>query len=190
MYFPNVIETIGRSTKTFDLPTKLLQDRIIYIGGEINQESADQAIMQLIWLNSDNQDEPISVYINSPGGSVYHGLAIKDTMHSIASKVNTIGTGMCASMGSYLLAAGTGVRKATVNCRILIHSISSSSHGTYHDIAVDYEETKFLQESLLNDLAIFSKGKTTLDDLKLKTQRDYYMNANEAISLGLIDRLA
>lgn len=187
MYCPSVIETTGRSSQTFDLPTKLLQDRIIYLGGNITNESANFVIMQLLWLNADDPDKPISLYINSPGGAVYDGLAIKDIINNIEAPVNTVGVGMCASMGAYLLAAGTGTRKATRNCRIMIHSVSSGTMGTFHEIEIDYEETKFLQDRILIDIANFTKGKSLVEILRLKTQRDYYMGVDEAISLGLID---
>lgn len=188
MYFPSIIETTGRSSRAFDLPTKLLQDRIIYFGSEVNKDTANFAIMQLLWLNADNPSEAIDLYINSPGGSVYDGLAIKDAIYSIDCKVNTIGIGMCASMGAYLLSCGTGIRKAMQNCRIMIHSVSSGTMGTFHDMQVDYEETKFLQDKLIEDIASFTKGKSTIEDLKAKTQRDYYMDVKEAIALGLLDK--
>jgi len=189
MYFPSIIETTGRSSKAFDLPTKLLQERNIYFGSDVNSDTANFAIMQLLWLAADDPDKEIDFYINSPGGSVYDGLAIKDVIDHIPCKVNTIGVGMCASMGAYLLSAGTGVRKATKNCRIMIHSVSSGTMGTFHDMEVDYEETKFLQDRLLIDIASYTKGKSTVDDLKAKTQRDYYMDVDEAIELGLIDSI-
>jgi len=187
MYYPSIIETTGRSSKAFDLPTKLLQDRIIYFGTEVNETTANFTIMQLMWLASDNPDNDIDFYINSPGGSVYDGLAIKDIIDTIPCKVNTIGVGMCASMGAYLLSAGTGTRKATKNCRIMIHSVSSGSRGTIHDMEVDYKESKYLDDKLMLDISNYSKGKSTLEDIKSKCQRDYYMDPDEAIKLGLID---
>jgi len=189
MLIPHVIEKTGRSEKPIDLPSRLLQDRIVYLGEDVNPDTANIVIMQMLWLAADNPDEPINFYINSPGGSVYDGLAIKDIMNHIPCKVNTVGVGMCASMGAYLLSAGTGERKAMKNCRIMIHSVSSGTMGTFHDMEVDYEETKYLQEKLLLDIANFSNGKSTLDALKRKTQRDYYMDADEAKSLGLIDKV-
>lgn len=188
MYYPSVIETVGRSSKAFDLPTKLLQDRIIYLCGVIDEESANMVIMQLLWLQADNEAEPINLYINSPGGDVYQGLGIRDIMDGISCKVNTVGVGLCASMGAYLLAAGTGHRSATKNCRIMIHSVSSGSSGTFHDIEVDYEETKYLQDTMINDITEFTKGKATARQIKDKTMRDCYMNVDEAIGLGLIDK--
>ena len=189
MFLPHVIEKTGRSEKPIDLPSRLLQDRIIYLGDEVNSTSANIVIMQMLWLQADNPDEPINFYINSPGGSVYDGLAIKDMIDHLTCKVNTVGVGMCASMGAYLLASGTGERKALRNCRIMIHSVSSGTIGTFHDMEVDYEETKYLQERLLVDMANFTKGKSDVETLKRKTQRDYYMNVDEAIALGLIDKV-
>jgi ATP-dependent Clp protease protease subunit len=189
MLIPHVIEKTGRSEKPIDLPSRLLQDRIVYLGEDVNPETANIIIMQMLWLAADNPDEPIKFYINSPGGSVYDGLAIKDIIDSVPCKVDTVGIGMCASMGAYLLAAGTGKRKAMKNCRIMIHSVSSGTHGTFHDMKIDYEETKFLQDQMLIDLANFSKGKSTLDTLKRKTERDCYMSAEDAKVLGLIDEV-
>lgn len=189
MNIPHVIEKTGRSEKPIDLPSRLLQDRIVYLGEDVNPDTANIIIMQFLWLAADNPDTPINFYINSPGGSVYDGLAIKDVIDHIPCKVNTVGVGMCASMGAYLLAAGTGERKAMKNCRIMIHSVSSGTMGTFHDMKVDYEETKFLQDQLLLDLANFSKGKSTLESLKSKTLRDYYMSSEDAKMLGLIDKV-
>lgn len=189
MLIPHVIEKTGRSEKPIDLPSRLLQDRIIYLGEDVNPDTANIIIMQLLWLAADNPDLPINFYINSPGGSVYDGLAIKDVIDHIPCKVNTVGVGMCASMGAYLLACGTGVRKAMKNCRIMIHSVSSGTMGTFHDMKIDYEETKFLQDSLLIDIANFTKGKSTLEVLKAKTQRDFYMSSEDAKVLGLIDQV-
>lgn len=187
MFLPHVIEKTGRSEKPIDLPSRLLQDRIVYFGTDVNSDTANVAIMQLLWLAADDPDKEIDFYINSPGGSVYDGLAIKDVIDSIPCKVNTVGVGMCASMGAYLLSAGTGERKAMKNCRIMIHSVSSGTMGTFHDMEIDYEETKYLQDRLLVDIANYTKGKSSVDVLKMKTQRDYYMSAEEAVNLGLID---
>jgi ATP-dependent Clp protease protease subunit len=187
MYIPHVIEKTGRSSKPIDLPSRLLQDRVIYLGAPITSDVANIIIMQLLWLNADDEDEPISLYINSPGGSVYDGLAITDVINNIKAPVNTVGVGMCSSMGAYLLSSGTGTRKAMKNCRIMVHSVSSGSSGTFHDIQVDYEETKFLQDLLIDRIVDFSKGKLTHESLTAKTQRDFYMSSDEAIEYGLID---
>lgn len=187
MFVPHIIEKTGRSEKLLDLQSRLLKDRIIYLSGTITDELANVIIMQLLWLNADDPDEHINLYINSPGGSVYSGLAIKDIMYNIKNPVNTLGVGICASMGSYLLASGTGTRKATENCRIMIHSVSSGTSGTVHDIEIDYKETKSLHNKLLLDMSKFSKGKTSYEEFKNLTERDFYMDTEIAISLGLVD---
>jgi ATP-dependent Clp protease protease subunit len=187
LHNPHVIEVTGRSSKAYDLPTKLLQDRIIYIGQEITPDSANSVIMQLLWLNADNPEKDINIYINSPGGSVYDGLAIKDVIDNIDCKVNTVGTGMCASMGAYLLAAGSGTRRATKNCRIMIHSVSNGTQGTFHDMKVDFKETEYLQNKMLRGLTKFSEGKIKFDELKEMTARDRYLSPEECIEFGLVD---
>lgn len=187
MYSPNIIEISGRSTRAYDLPTKLLQDKIIYLSGVIDDDSANAVIMQLLWLNAEKPDQVINIYINSPGGSVAQGLGIKDIIDSISNPVNTIGIGACSSMGAYLLSCGTGKRKATKNCRIMIHSVSGGTGGTIHDMAIDYEEAKLMQDILMADIASFTKGRMTKQELLNKTQRDWYMSAEEAVLEGIID---
>lgn len=187
MFFPSVIETTGRSSRGYDLPTKLLQDRIIYFCGPVTEESANIAIMQLLWLNADDPDKEIDFYINSPGGSVVHGFAIKDVIDNISAKVNTIGTGQCASMGAYLLAAGTGTRRATKRSRIMIHAVSGGADGTIHDMKLDYKETQHLHDKIMQDLALFSDWKYTADEFNEMSSRDKYMSPEEYIELGLLD---
>lgn len=189
MFLPHVVEKTGRSEKPIDLPSRLLQDRIVYLGDSVSPESANIVIMQLLWLAADKPEEPINFYINSPGGSVYDGLAIKDIIDSISCPVNTVGVGICMSMGAYLLSCGTGVRKAMKNCRIMIHSVSSGMGGTFHDMKVDYEETKFLQDQMMMDIAKYSKGKSTVQEIEEFCKRDKYMSSAEAIELGLIDEI-
>ena len=188
MLIPSIIETTGRSSRAFDLPTKLLQDRLVYFGGDVNDFSADVVIMQLLWLSSDNQENPIDLYIKSPGGSVYDGLAIKDVIDKLPCKVNTIGLGLCASMGAYLLACGTGTRKVTKNARIMIHSVSSGTGGTVHDQIIDLEETKFLQNLMMTQMQEYSKGKLSDEEIE-RAKRDYYLGAEDAKRLGLIDEI-
>lgn len=184
---PNIIETIGRNTKIIDIPTKLLQDRIIYLYEDINNDSANAIIMQLLWLNSDKADEPIDFYINSPGGCIYDTFAIKDTIYKIKPKVNTIGLGICASGASFLLAAGTGVRSVTKNCRIMIHSVGNRIEGRYHDIEVDYKELEYQQKKLIENMSEFSK--TSFEKLMKLTERDCYLSPEEAQTMGLIDNI-
>jgi len=187
MYNPSIIEKNGRSSKVFDLPTKLFQDRIIYLGSNINRESTNSIIMQLLWLNTNDPKKPIDLFINSRGGDVNNGLAIKDIIYTLKCKVNTIGTGECSSMAAYLLAAGTGERKTTKNCRIMIHSVSSGTIGKIQDMEIDYKEAKYIHEKILLDIAQFTKGKSSVKVLRNKINRDYYMTPDEAIKLGLID---
>lgn len=186
---PYITKQIGRSVKLVDIPTEMLSQRIIYLGTEINDFVANNIIQQMMWLSTVDES-PIDLYIQSPGGSVYAGLAIKDCMDVLNKRgiqVNTIGTGLVASMGAYLLSAGTGKRKATKNCRIMLHSVSSGTRGTIIDMEIDFNESKYLNDSLMVDIANFTKGKSTLEDIKNKCQRDYYMSTEVAINSGIID---
>lgn len=188
-YLPYITKQIGRSTKLVDIPTEMLSQRIIFLGTAVDDFIANSIVQQLMWLSTVGTED-IDLYIQSPGGSVYAGLSIKDCIDVLAKKgikVNTIGTGMVASMGAYLLAAGTGTRKATKNCRIMIHSVSSGARGTIHDMQIDLNESKYLNDSLMVDFVNFSKGKSTLEDIEKKTQRDCYMSPEEAIVVGIID---
>lgn len=190
-YTPYITKQIGRSTKLVDIPTEMLSQRIIFLGTEVDDYVANSLIQQMMWLSTVGEED-IDLYIQSPGGSVYAGRAISDCMDILAKKgikVNTIGTGIVASMGAYLLASGTGTRKATKNCRIMTHAVSSGSRGTIHDMEIDFNESKYLNDSLMVDLVNFSKGKSTLEDIKKKTERDNYMSPEEAIITGLIDAI-
>lgn len=186
---PYVIEKTGRSQKPMDLPSRLLQDRIVHISGPITPELADIVKMQLVWLNNDDPEKPIQLWINSPGGCVYSGRSIKDVIDYIDAKVDTIGTGMVASMGAYLLASGTGTRKATERCRIMVHSVSSSCGGTYHDQKIDFKETEFLQDEIMQELSHFTNGKTNVEQMKKMCERDNYMSAQDALRHGFIDNV-
>lgn len=185
---PSVIEKVGSSSRAFDLPSKLLNDRIVYLQGVIDEDSANNVIMQLLWLNSDSSED-IELYINSKGGEIYQGLAIWDIIHRIGCKVNTTGIGLCASMGAYLLFSGTGERRVTSNCRIMIHSASSGTIGNVHDMKVDMAEALYLQEKMLEHIVEFSNNNLARDVLDDMTYRDKYMDGHEAIKLGLIDKV-
>lgn len=190
-YTPYITKQIGRSTKLVDIPTEMLSQRIIFLGTEVDDYVANSLIQQMMWLATVDSSD-IDLYIQSPGGSVYAGYSIKDCIDSLAKqgiKVNTIGTGIVASMGAYLLSAGTGTRKATKNCRIMLHSVSSGSRGTIHDMEIDFNESKYLNDKLMVDIANYSKGKSTLEDINKKCQRDYYMSPEEAIISGVIDAI-
>jgi len=189
MFLPNIIEKTGRSSKAFDLPTKLLEDRIVYLFGEVNEMSANVVIMQLLWLQSDDPTADINLYINSPGGSVSQGLAIFDVIKRISCKVNTICVGQACSMGAFLLSAGTGVRKASQNSRIMMHSVGGGYGGQYHDMKVDFKELEYFQNKMIDYISSFTNGKLSVDELKEKTERDYYISPEEAIEMGLIDEI-
>lgn len=190
MLLPNIIEKTGRSSKAFDLPTKLLEERIIYFFGEVDDVSANIIIMQLLWLQADKPEEPITLYINSPGGSVHQGLAVFDIINKLSCPVNTLCVGAAASMGAFLLSAGTGTRKASKNSRIMLHSVSSGiPHSTFHDMKVDFKETEYLQELLIEYIPTFTKGKSTLEFIRQKTERDFWLSAEEALEIGLIDEI-
>lgn len=188
-YFPHVIEKTGRGSKAYELPTKLLENRIVYLSGPVNSMSSDSVIMQLLWLASDNDEKDIKLYIKSPGGSVDDGRAIKNVMDTLPCKVNTIAMGSVASMGAYLLAAGTGERKALADSRIMIHSVSAGLEGAFPDMKMTYEEIQYTQESVLKQMAGFTKGKTSLEEMKRLCERDYYMGPERALELGLIDKI-
>ncbi len=191
-FYPNVIEKTGRGSKTYDLATKLFEDRTVFLSGPVNDASADSVIMQLLWLKASNPNEDVNLYIKSPGGSVIDGQAIKNTidnLNKVGCKVNTIGIGQCCSMGAYLLASGTGTRTALPDCRIMIHSVLGGFEGSYHDMKPNYQEIEYLQNKVIEQMAGFTKGKTSLEEMKKLCERDNYMSPEEALKLGLIDVL-
>lgn len=185
---PMVIEQSGRGERSFDIYSRLLRDRIVFLSGEVNDESANLVIAQLLFLESENPDKDISLYINSPGGSVYAGLGIYDTMQFIKPDVQTICVGMAASMGAFLLAAGAkGKRYSLPNSRIMIHQPSGGSRGMASDIQIQAREIQDLK-GLLNGILSERTGKP-LDIVTRDTDRDYYMSPAEALEYGIIDRI-
>jgi len=189
MYLPSIIENDGRSLKQFDLPSKLFEQNIITLFGPVTDESAYSIISQIMYLDSKDDAEDINLYINSPGGSVYAGLAIHDVIKNSKKKVNTVCTGISMSMGAFLLFAGTGKRRSLPNSRIMVHSVSSGTQGTFHDMKVDFEETSYLQEKLMKMQTEFSKGKITEKEMLDLTKRDKYLTPEETLELGLIDEV-
>ncbi len=185
-YIPTVIEHNGRSLAQFDLPSRLLQDRIIILNDEITDITSYGINMQLLYLDSKSNDN-ITIYINSPGGSVYAGLAIYDTINTLKSKVNIVGTGLQASMGAFLLCTVTGKRMVTKESRIMLHSVSSGTHGTVHDQKIDIRETEFLQDRLMELMA--NKSNLSVEAMEAMTMRDKWLSAKEALELGLIDEI-
>ncbi|MDP2471605.1 MAG: ATP-dependent Clp protease proteolytic subunit [Candidatus Palauibacterales bacterium] len=188
IYAPYVIERSSRGERTYDIFSRLLMDRIVFLGTAINDDVANVVIAQLLFLQAENPDRDINIYINSPGGSVYSGLAIYDTMQYLTAPVATICMGMAASMGAFLLAAGTpGKRSALPNSRIMIHQPSGGSQGSASDIEIQAKEVLFARERL-NELLAKHTGQT-VERIGEDVDRDRYMSPDEAVDYGLIDRI-
>ncbi len=183
---PTVIEQSGRGERAYDIYSRLLRERIIFLVGPVTEQSANVIVAQLLFLESENPEKDISLYINSPGGSVYDGLAIYDTMQFIKPEVSTLCTGFAASMGSFLLAAGQkGKRFALPNARIMIHQPSGGSQGPAADIEIQAREIMYLRERL-NTMYAERCGKT-VEDIARDSDRDNFMSADDAKEYGLID---
>jgi ATP-dependent Clp protease protease subunit len=183
---PMVVEQTGRGERSYDIYSRLLQDRIVLLGGEVTDESANLIVAQLLFLQSQDAKKPVSMYINSPGGSVTAGLAIYDTMQFISCPVHTYCIGQAASMGAVLLTAGEkGKRFALPNARIMIHQPWGGAEGKASDIEITAKEIMRLNEKLNRILADHS-GRKYADVVK-DTDRDYFMGADEAAKYGLID---
>ena len=184
---PYVIEKSGREERVYDVYSRLLKDRIIFLGTQVNDEVANALVAQLLFLQSDDPKADIHLYINSPGGSVSAGLAIYDTMQFVSCDVATYCIGQAASMGAVLLAAGTkGKRYALPNARIMIHQPLAGMQGTAEEIMIHAEEFKRIKRKL-NDILLKHTGQT-LDAIERDTDRDRFMSADEAVEYGLIDK--
>ena len=185
---PYVVEQTSRGERSYDIYSRLLKDRIIFLGGEINDDVANAVIAQLLFLEADDPDKDIFLYINSPGGSVSAGLAIYDTMQYIRCEVSTICVGMAASMGAFLLAAGAkGKRKALENAEIMIHQPSGGAQGQATDISIVVEQILKIK-TRLNEILSKRTGQP-LDTIRADTERDNYMTAEEARAYGLVDEV-
>ena len=183
---PNVWEITGNGEKGYDLFSRLLKDRIIFIDGEINDASADIIVAEILFLESENPDKDISIYINSPGGSVTAGLAIYDTMKYVKCDIQTICMGQAASMAAILLAGGTkGKRYALPNAEVMIHQPSGGAKGQATEIQIAAENILKTKKKL-NEILAANTGKP-YDVVAADTERDYYMSAQEAAEYGLID---
>jgi ATP-dependent Clp protease protease subunit len=189
IYAPYVIERSSRGERTYDVFSRLLMDRIVFLGTPVTDDVANVIIAQLLFLEADNSERDIHMYINSPGGSVSAGLAIYDTMQWLKSPVNTICMGMAASMGSFLLAAGRpGKRSALPHARIMIHQPSQNGGGgTASDIEIQAKEILYLREQL-NGIYAKHTGRP-LEQIERDMDRDRYMSAEEAKAYGLIDNV-
>ncbi len=185
---PMVIEQTSRGERSFDIYSRLLNERIIFLGTPIDDQIANLVIAQLIHLESEDPDKDISIYINSPGGSVYAGLAIYDTMQFIKPDVQTTCVGIAMSMGAVLLAGGTkGKRAALPNSKILIHQVSSGFQGQASDIEIQAREVINIKRRLEEILSAHSRQK--MEKVAKDMERDYFMTSEEALEYGLIDRV-
>jgi ATP-dependent Clp protease protease subunit len=185
---PMVVEQTSRGERSYDIYSRLLQDRIVLLGGEVNDESANLIVAQLLFLQAQDAKKEISMYINSPGGSVTAGLAIYDTMQFISCPVATYCIGQAASMGAVLLTAGAkGKRFALPNARIMIHQPWGGAEGKASDIEITAREILRLKEKL-NEILASHSGKT-MDEVVHDTDRDHFMSADEACKWGLIDKV-
>jgi len=186
MILPTVLEQTGRGERAYDIYSRLLRERVIFLVGEVTEQSANLIVAQLLFLESENPDKDIFFYINSPGGSVYAGMAVYDTMQFIRPQVATLCTGFAASMGSFLLAAGApGKRYALPNARIMIHQPHGGSQGVAADIDIQAREMLY-QRHRLNTLLAERTGQS-LERIEKDTDRDNYMSARQAADYGLID---
>ncbi len=189
IYAPYVIERSSRGERSYDVFSRLLMDRIIFLGTPINDDVANVIIAQLLFLQADNADRDISLYINSPGGSISAGLAIYDTMNFMSAPVNTICMGMAASMGAFMLSAGRkGKRSALPHSRIMIHQPSQNGGGgTASDIEIQAREILYLKGKM-NELMAKHTGKP-VEVIERDTDRDRFMSAQEALDYGIIDNI-
>jgi ATP-dependent Clp protease protease subunit len=183
-----VVEQSGRGDRAFDIYSRLLRERIIFLGSGIDDQVADSLVAQLLFLEAEDPEKDIQIYINSPGGSVTSGLAIYDTMQQVSPDVVTICYGLAASMGAFLLSGGCkGKRLALPNARIMIHQPLGGAQGQAVDIEIQAKEILFLKETL-NTLMAEHTGQP-LDKIAEDTDRDYYLSPAEAVEYGLIDRV-
>jgi len=185
---PMVIEQSGRGERAYDIYSRLLKERVIFLVGPVNDHTANLVVAQLLFLESENPDKDISLYINSPGGSVSAGLAIYDTMQFIKPDVSTLCTGLAASMGAFLLAAGAKDKRFSLpNSRIMIHQPLGGAQGQAADIEIQAREILYLRKRLNQILA--DKTGRSIDQISKDTDRDNFMSAEQAVDYGMIDKV-
>jgi len=187
-YVPMVIEQSGRGERAYDIYSRLLRERVIFLVGPVNDMSANLVVAQMLFLEAENPDKDIYLYINSPGGSVTAGMSIYDTMQFIKPDVSTLCIGQAASMGAFLLAAGAkGKRFSLPNSRIMIHQPSGGFQGQSTDIEIHAKEILYLRGKL-NDILAFHTGRTA-DEIDRDTERDNFMSAEQSVAYGMIDKV-
>ncbi len=185
---PIVVEETGRGERAFDIYSRLLRERIIFLGEPVTNDSANRIVAQLLFLEAEDPEKDIFLYINSPGGSVYDGFGIFDTMQHVKPDVHTVCVGLAASMGAFLLCAGAkGKRSSLQHSRIMIHQPLGGARGQATDIRIQADEILFLKNRINNELA--SRTSQTIDKIAEDTDRDFYMSPKEAIKYGLIDNV-
>lgn len=185
---PMVVEQSNKGERSYDIYSRLLKDRIVFLGGEVDDDSANLIVAQLLFLEADDPDKDISLYINSPGGSVTAGMAIYDTMQYIKCDVSTICIGMAASMGAFLLAAGAkGKRRALPNSEIMIHQPLGGARGQATDVAIQAEQLVKIKKKLNGILS--ARTGQPIEKVQTDTERDNYMDAETALAYGLIDEI-
>ncbi len=187
---PMVVEQTPRGERSYDLYSRLMKERVVFFTGEVNASMTDVMVAQLLFLEAENSDIPINMYIKSPGGSVYDGLAVYDVIQYIKSPVHTYVMGMAASMGSFIAQAGEpGHRYLLPNATTMIHQPSSGSKGKISDIEIDYQESMRLKKDLTAKYVLHNSKGTTYEQFERLMDRDKWLNAQEAIDLGLADSI-
>ena len=185
---PTVIESTGRGERAFDIYSRLLKERVVFLVGEVNDQTANLVVAQLLFLESEDPNKDISLYINSPGGSVTAGMSIFDTMNFIKPDVSTMVLGMAASMGAFLLAAGAkGKRYALPNSKVMIHQVLGGARGQATDIEIHARDILRTKDQM-NRILSATTGQP-LGKIKADTERDYFLEAQEAQAYGLVDQV-
>jgi ATP-dependent Clp protease protease subunit len=187
-YIPMVVEQSGRGERSYDIYSRLLKERVIFLVGPVNDMTANLVVAQLLFLEAENPDKDISLYINSPGGSVTAGMSIYDTMQFIKPDVSTLCIGQAASMGAFLLAAGAKDKRFSLpNSRVMIHQPSGGFQGQSTDIEIHAKEILYLRGKL-NEILAHHTGRTA-DEIDRDTERDNFMSAQQSVTYGLIDKV-
>lgn len=185
---PMVIETTGRGERAYDIYSLLLKNRIVFLGTPINDQVSNLVVAQLLYLDQENPEEQINMYINCPGGQIYAGLAIYDTMRQVNAPISTVAVGMTASFGTVLLTAGTkGLRYALPNATVHIHQPLGGAQGQATDIEIQAKEILRLREKI-NDILVIHTGQTR-EVIEEDTERDFYMDGQEAKNYGIVDNV-
>ncbi len=185
---PIVIEESGRGERAFDIYSRLLRERIVFLGEPVTSDSANRIVAQLLFLEADDPDKDIFLYINSPGGSVYDGLGIFDTMQHVKPDIHTVCVGLAASMGAFLLCAGAkGKRSSLLHSRIMIHQPLGGARGQASDIRIQADEILFIKDKLNKELS--DRTGQPIERISEDTDRDFYMSPSEAVEYGIIDNV-